>query len=264
MGSADKIEILSLEESRDNIGSENERHTTIVDLPSLNLLIWVGPQKIAQQSLVWDVGWTDDAADLLHGFEIWRKSSMHAENLLVDDGGDWQTVEAIGESLPQFDVVSALAFVVETVDSVDGGALVVSSEDEEVLWVFDLVGEQKADGLEGLLSTIDVISQEEIVGLWWESSILEKAEQVVVLSVDISADLDWGLELEKDWLGDEDLAGLLAQSANLGLGQIDWLSWSRSSDLQKSLDDVVNVDIHALFLFAFGTFYSVVEVLICI
>jgi len=189
---------------------------------------------------------------------------MHAKDFLINEGSNREAVEAVGESLPELNVISSLALIVEAVDSVDGGALVVSSEDEEVLWVFDLVGEQKADGLEGLLSTIDVISQEEIVGLWWESSILEKAEQVVVLSVDISADLDWGLELEKDWLGDEDLAGLLAQSANLGLGQIDWLSWSRSSDLQKSLDDVVNVDIHALFLFAFGTFYSVVEVLICI
>jgi hypothetical protein len=34
---------------------------------------------------------------------------MHTENLLVNDGSDWKTVEAIRECLPQFDVVATLA-----------------------------------------------------------------------------------------------------------------------------------------------------------
>ena len=57
-----------------------------------------------------------------------------------------------------------LTLVVESVDSVDAGTLVVSSEDEEVLGVLDLVGEQEADGLHGLLSTIDIVTEEEVVG----------------------------------------------------------------------------------------------------
>lgn len=83
---------------------------------------------------------------------------MHGENLLVDDSSNWQAVEAVGEGLPQLDVVAALALIVETVDAVDGGALVVATEDEEVLWVLDFVGEEKADGLERLLSTVDVVT----------------------------------------------------------------------------------------------------------
>jgi hypothetical protein len=73
---------------------------------------------------------------------------VHRENLLVDDSGDGQTVEAVGEGLPQLDVVSALALVVEAVDAVDGGTFVVASEDEEVLGVLDLVCQQKADCLQ--------------------------------------------------------------------------------------------------------------------
>jgi hypothetical protein len=64
---------------------------------------------------------------------------MHGEDLLVDNGSDGQAVEAIRERLPQLDVVAALAFVVEAIDTVDRGALVVASEDEEVLGVLDLV-----------------------------------------------------------------------------------------------------------------------------
>lgn len=37
-------------------------------------------------------------------------SNAHAEDLLVDDGGDGEAVETICECLPQFDVVSALAY----------------------------------------------------------------------------------------------------------------------------------------------------------
>lgn len=65
---------------------------------------------------------------------------MHRENLLVDNSGDGQTIEAISEGLPKLDVVPALAFVVEAINTVDGGAFMVASKDEEVLGIFDLVG----------------------------------------------------------------------------------------------------------------------------
>lgn len=83
---------------------------------------------------------------------------MHGEDLLVDDGGNGQAVEAVGESLPQLDVVSSFALVVEAVDTVDRGALVVATENEEVLGVLDLVRKQKAYRLERLLATVDVVA----------------------------------------------------------------------------------------------------------
>jgi hypothetical protein len=72
---------------------------------------------------------------------------VHGENLLIDNGSDGQAVEAVGECLPQLDIVSSLALIVETVDTVDRGALVVTAENEEVLRVLDLVCEEQADGL---------------------------------------------------------------------------------------------------------------------
>ena len=123
---------------------------------------------------------------------------MHGEDLLVDDGSDGQAVEAISESLPKLDVVSSLALIVETVDAVDRGALVVTTENEEVLRVLDLVCEEQADCLQRLLATIDVVTEEEVVGLWGEAAIFEEPQQVVVLAVDISADLK-GLSLARCW-----------------------------------------------------------------
>ena len=114
---------------------------------------------------------------------------MHGENLLINNGGNRQAVEAVGESLPQLNVVSAFALIVESVDTVNRGALVVAAQNEEVLGVLDFVGKEQANGLQGLLPTIDVITKEEIVGLWGETTVFEKSKQVVVLTVNITTNL---------------------------------------------------------------------------
>ncbi len=138
---------------------------------------------------------------------------MAAEDLLVHDSGDRQTVEAVGERLPQLDVEPALAcgtkhhthtvsehfyilsvivlltpltLVVEAVDAVDGGALVVPAQQEEVLGVLDLVGQQQADGLQRLLPSVHVIAQEQIVSLRREAAVLKEPQQVRVLAVDVA------------------------------------------------------------------------------
>lgn len=99
---------------------------------------------------------------------------MHSEDLLVDNGGNRQAVEAIGKGLPELDVVSALALIVESVDTVDRRAFVVTTENEEVFGIFDLVRKQQADGLEGLLATVDIVSKEEVVCLGREATIFEQ------------------------------------------------------------------------------------------
>jgi hypothetical protein len=114
---------------------------------------------------------------------------VHSEDLLVNDGGNGEAVKAVGESLPELDVVSALALIVETVDTVDRGTLVVSTQNEEVFRVLDLVCKEEADGLEGLLATVDVVTEEEVVSLRRETAIFEETQEVIVLAVDIAANL---------------------------------------------------------------------------
>lgn len=65
----------------------------------------------------------------------------------------------------------------------------VATQNEEVLGVLDLVGEEQADGLEGLLATVDVVAQEQVVGLGGEATILKQTQKIVVLAVNIAADL---------------------------------------------------------------------------
>lgn len=96
-----------------------------------------------------------------------------------------------------------LTLIVKAVDSVDASAFVVTAENEEVFRVLDLIGEQETDCLEGLFPPIDVISQEEVIGLRWEAAILKQTKKVIVLPMDIAANLDGRFEFKQDRLVDE-------------------------------------------------------------
>jgi len=63
---------------------------------------------------------------------------------------------------------------------------VVSSEQEEVLRVLYFVTEEKSDRLDRLLSTVNIVSKEEIVSFRREASVFEDSQQVIVLAVNIT------------------------------------------------------------------------------
>lgn len=132
---------------------------------------------------------THNPANLLHRIQIRAETSVHGEDLLVDNGGNGQAVEAVCECFPQLDVVSTLAFVVESVDTVNRCALMVATENEKVFRVLDLVRQQQANGLKRLFATVDIISEEQIVCFGGETAVLEETQEVVVLAVNITANL---------------------------------------------------------------------------
>lgn len=142
----------------------------------------------------------------------------------------------------------------------------VASENEEVLWVLDLVGQEEADGFQTLLSTIYVVAKEQIVGGGRETAVLEETKEVIVLTVDIAyvggarvstraskqtskqqapqrnsprtANLDGRLKLEQDRLANENLASLHAKLPNLRLEQLHLLAGSASAHIEQARDDL--------------------------
>ena len=133
---------------------------------------------------------------------------MDAEDLLVDDGGKREAVEDVAKHAPQFDVVTPLALVVKPVDARDGVALVVASQQEEVLGVLHLVRQKQADHLQALLSAVHVIAQEQVIRLRREPAILKQPEQVRVLAVHVPADLQRRLQLQQARLRQENLSAI--------------------------------------------------------
>ena len=64
---------------------------------------------------------------------------MTTEEFLVNNGSHREAVEAICECLPQTNVVTTHAFVIKPVKAVNRGTLMISSQQEEVLRVLDLI-----------------------------------------------------------------------------------------------------------------------------
>jgi hypothetical protein len=208
MSAADQIDVVLLIEGRYNLLPEGERDTTIVFTPTLDVLVGVRPEQVTEKAGVWHVGGAHDALDLLERGELRRESTVHAQDLLVNDGCNWEAVEAISEGLPEFNIVAAFAFIVETIDAVDRGALVVASQKEEILWVLNFVGEEEANCLKRLLAAVDVITEEEIVCIGREAAVLKESQEIVVLAVNVTTDFNGCLKLKENGLIYEDVAGL--------------------------------------------------------
>ena len=109
MSPADQIQVVPIEELRDDVRAEGEGHPAVVLPPPLDVLVGVGPEEITEQARVGHVGRPHDAADLLHRLQVGGEAAVAAEDLLVDDGRDRQAVEAVRERLPQLHVESAFA-----------------------------------------------------------------------------------------------------------------------------------------------------------
>lgn len=171
----DQINVIALAELRDNIFTKREAYSTVVLAPFIYFFVGVTPEKVAQESCVWDIGWPHNILDGVNFDQLWAETTMHAQNLIIDKSSDRQAVEAVGEDLPQLYGVSPLTFIVEAIYPVNRGAFVIAPEEEKVLRVFYLVGEEKADRLEGHLPTVNVVSQEEVVRVGREATILEEA-----------------------------------------------------------------------------------------
>mmetsp|Transcript_14345 Transcript_14345/g.54079 ORF Transcript_14345/g.54079 Transcript_14345/m.54079 type:complete len:226 (+) Transcript_14345:306-983(+) len=125
---AHQVEAVSLEELLDDRLTKSVRDPSIVRAPGVHPPVGVGPQEIAFDSRVRDLAGPVDRADLVQVGEVRAEPAVAAEDLLVHHGGERQGIEAVAESLPQPDAKASAAFVVEAVYPVDGGALVVPSE----------------------------------------------------------------------------------------------------------------------------------------
>lgn len=75
---------------------------------------------------------------------------MTAENLATDNCRDREAVEAVCERLPQLDRVASFALVIEAINSVDGGALMVPAEEPDFSRVFHFQRQQQCNRFEGL------------------------------------------------------------------------------------------------------------------
>ena len=97
---------------------------------------------------------------MIERLEVRAQATVHAQNLFIDERGGRQRVKAVRKCLPQAHGESPLALIVKPVNPIDGGALVIPAQQEEVLRIPNLVREEEANCLKRLSAPIDVIPQE--------------------------------------------------------------------------------------------------------
>ena len=110
---------------------------------------------------------------MIQVLEFGAQTAVHAEDLLIDQSCNGQTIEDITENSPESDRISAFALVIEAIDTVDLSTFVVAAQQEKVLGVLDFVAQEKANCFDRLLAAIDIVTKEQIVGLGRESAVLE-------------------------------------------------------------------------------------------
>ena len=128
------------------------------------------------------------------------------------------------------------ALIVESINLSDLLAFVISSQDGDSAWVSHLQGDQEGHGLDGVVSSINVISHEEIVVVGKLSSNFEEFFQIIELSMNITANRDWGSHWLNIALVHQDLLGFFTQ----GLDAVFWegLAQKELVDLSIQILDV--------------------------
>jgi hypothetical protein len=87
---------------------------------------------------------------------------------------------------------------------------VVSSQQEEAVRVFHLVREHETDSFNTLLSSVDIVTDEqELMASTGIAGNFKESEQVEVLSMDISENFDRRLNVEKHFFRSEYLCAFV-------------------------------------------------------
>lgn len=70
MGTADQIQVVLVQEFGYHLRAKGKRYTPVILPPAQNILVWVRPEQITQETLVRNIGGAHDASDLLHGLKV--------------------------------------------------------------------------------------------------------------------------------------------------------------------------------------------------
>lgn len=93
----------------------------------------------------------------------------------------------------------------------------VSPKKENLLWILEFQGKQKAKHLETLRTSVNIVAQEKVIKacniarLTWRLPNVEEPHEVMVVTMDVAEDLNGRFEvcLQKNWLSAEHLLHFL-------------------------------------------------------
>lgn len=158
MGPRNECQSVVMVESLRDILPKGVTSTSGRDPPSTPV-IGVGPEQVAHGSFMRNFLDPVESPDVVEGVDARGEAAVKAEDLVVDEGGEREVVEQVGEILPHIRVsVLPQALVVETVHLRNLSRFVVSAQDGNPLGVPDLEGDKEGDRFDRVIAPINVIT----------------------------------------------------------------------------------------------------------
>lgn len=163
MSSSDESETVVVVKGFGNVLTKGVTGPTGGDSPT-TAVVGVGPEEIAHWAFVGNFLEAVDGANVVEGIDRRGETSVKAEDLIIDKSGKREIVEEVGKEFPNVGVaVLSQAFVVETVNLGDLPRFVITAEDGNAVAVAYFHRDEEGDGLDGIVTPIDVVSHEEVI-----------------------------------------------------------------------------------------------------
>ena len=116
---------------------------------------------------------------------------MQTEDFVFNNRCKRDVVKKISQHLPYvLTTIFSHTFVVKPINLSYLSAFVVSSQDCEPVWIPYFQNKQECDCFYRVVSSINVVSHKEVVGVWALTSVFEQFNQVVKLAMDVTTDSD--------------------------------------------------------------------------
>ena len=170
-------------------------------LPAIYIFLGVWPHEIAKGARWRYLYVPFKGSDGVDCCSFWRKASMHAKYFTLNYSCNWQIVKSVIEIVPNI-VVSVLLsyFVVKTIDESYISRLVVPSQKNYNIGIFEFVQKQKQNRFNWVISSIYEIPHKYVSFLRHWSSFYEELKQIPELSMNISTNCNRRLHGLNVWL----------------------------------------------------------------
>jgi len=141
---------------------------------------------------------------------------MKAENLIFDYSCQGQVIEELCELFPNVCVaVFPQAFIIKSIHLCDLSTLMVASKNSESVLEADFQSDKECHSLDRVVTTIDVVAHEQVVGIRWLSTNLEQFSEIMELPMDVSTNCDGCTDLLDIRLVNKDFFRLFAEKFDL-------------------------------------------------
>ena len=108
---------------------------------------------------MWDFLYAVECSDVVEGIDAWGKTSVEAEDLVVNKGSQGEVVEKVCEIFPYIGIaILSETLVVEAIDLGDLARFVVTAKDCDALGVSNFESNEECDCLNGVITSINVVA----------------------------------------------------------------------------------------------------------